>query len=123
MAAIYHSATQVVIFLGDEVEGTEKAVQLLLDIGNKDMHIPDLVNGIDASDQAQTVSRLTTLLQCAWFSRVWTIQESLMARSAVVQRARYTVPWDELGRAAQGFQNLECCELYLQTITHSSKCL
>jgi Heterokaryon incompatibility protein (HET) len=112
---IYSLAEKVVIFLGDEMEGTENAVQLLLDIGIKDMHLPELLTEIDPFDEAGAVSRLNALVRGAWFSRVWTIQKVVMARGAVLQRARYTVPRDALGRAVRRFwMHHECCGLYLQ---------
>jgi len=115
MALIYQSATQVVIFLGDEMEGTDQAVQLLLDLGNKDLHFPELLAGMDLFDPAGTLLGLITLLQCDWFSRVWTIQESIMARHAVVQRGGTTFAWEEISRASQAFhKHLSCCQLYLQ---------
>jgi hypothetical protein len=87
MGQIYSLAENVVIVLGDEMVGTENAVQLLLDIGIKDMHLLELLNEIDSFDEAGTVSRLNVLVRGAWFSRVWTIQEVVMARRAVLQRA------------------------------------
>ncbi|KAF4453928.1 hypothetical protein F53441_3453 [Fusarium austroafricanum] len=40
------------------------------------------------------------LFRRRWFSRIWVIQESVLARHAVVQLGQYQIPWEWVGLAA-----------------------
>ncbi|RGP78905.1 hypothetical protein FLONG3_2810 [Fusarium longipes] len=43
---------------------------------------------------------MLTLYQRTWFTRVWVIQEGVLARSAVVQLGPYQIDWEWIGLAA-----------------------
>ncbi|KAF5234351.1 hypothetical protein FAUST_7674 [Fusarium austroamericanum] len=45
-------------------------------------------------------SSLLNLFERQWFSRIWVIQEAVLARSAIVQLGRYQIEWEWIGLAA-----------------------
>ncbi|KAL4730836.1 hypothetical protein ACLX1H_002878 [Fusarium chlamydosporum] len=55
----------------------------------------------ETADQSRlTRSKLLWLFKRRWFSRVWVIQESVLARHAVVQFGSYQISWHWVGIAA-----------------------
>ena len=114
MGSIYQSAAQVIIFLGDGGDEVETAFQLLLDIG-RDLHLSDLFGAEGSSSQTQKASCLIDLLNRDWFSRLWTVQEAVLAQHATMQCGQHSIPWEALKAAAQCFwKHIDCCEYYLQ---------
>ena len=122
MPRIYSQARQVKIWLGDETATTKAAFQLMhymLDTlvprgiyrsydteGHRELvikriNIDDLPRyGLPARTQKdwQGLAEVFTL---PWFSRVWVIQEAVMARDAMVLCGKYTLSWKQLVRVAQ----------------------
>ena len=115
MGDIYESAAQVVIFLGSADKDTEEALQFLEELG-QDMHLADHVGNSSISVLERKSMSLNRLLHRDWFSRVWTIQEVVLARHAVLQCTRKTVSWRALEVALQWIlRHQVCCASLLQT--------
>ncbi|RKL33937.1 hypothetical protein BFJ72_g9719 [Fusarium proliferatum] len=58
------------------------------------------VHHANTHDDGDRRSAMMQLFQRLWFSRIWVLQEIVLARHAVVQLGSYQIPWEWLGLAA-----------------------
>ena len=104
MADIYRAAAQVVVWLGLEDENTAAAFAMIQSIsteitarwkaqsGNERPVGPDLASFPPRSHAGW--SAVKSLLQRPWFERVWTFQEIVLARRAVVHCGAKSLGWN-----------------------------
>ncbi|OQV02589.1 hypothetical protein CLAIMM_07756 [Cladophialophora immunda] len=109
MGQIFSCAEQVLIWLGEEQEQTCLAYELLEDIAcdmlrvHREVGLPKdqeekrwrvLHRGFTAPDHPEWVA-LRRLLDSSWFSRLWIVQEIMLARRATIQCGPYTMDWEK----------------------------
>jgi hypothetical protein len=113
MAAIYKTATLVLVWLGESTDGTEAALQFLRDVAADD-HGLDLSAGSAGPGwfqfagrtlrgsheevmqivQSTAKLRLDDIFGRAWFTRLWIIQEIALAESATLFCGRESIEWE-----------------------------
>jgi hypothetical protein len=117
MAEIYRKASNVLIWLGVESDGSAEAMQYLARIGKKflDRGGPVREPKIEQNDehgaenkvlwddvlQDKTMRKTEMIWTRPWFSRRWVIQEIAFAQSAIVHCGMEQVEWDILAKAAE----------------------
>ena len=112
MAEIYSRASSVLIWLGEEYEDSQTAMDFVGDV--LDLELLD-----DLATREQSLAQwdaLAKLMRREWFSRRWVVQELAMAKEASVYAGEAAVHWDdfaeavalfvrEFDRIADGFKN------------------
>jgi hypothetical protein len=106
MRDIYTNAHQVIIWLGEEAERDQLALEVF-DWLSKHFSFLDniLVHQADGLTAEQYLSQvkeksknrlehLATLLRRKWFNRTWVLQEVACAQNAVLMCGNKTLPWD-----------------------------
>ncbi|KAM6519042.1 hypothetical protein FALCPG4_012696 [Fusarium falciforme] len=107
MTNIFQSAARVYIWLGEEEDESDIAIQFLERItpiasaemdGQDPKHLPN----IDFPKvEDPTWSILTKLLERKWFRRVWVAQELVLAQEAIVVCGSHQMPWDTFHAAVE----------------------
>jgi hypothetical protein len=108
---IFHSAEVVLGWIGDESEDSSKAIETLLQIRTLEISprdwpdelpaIPnDWRNGIPPSDD-NVWWAIGDLFKREWFSRVWVIQEVVLAYELRLICGDYEVDWDDIVKAVE----------------------
>jgi hypothetical protein len=119
MGAIYSSATQVIVWLGEGDDDTDMAIDFVqalskLDPGTERLiiennglpwehrvrvfHALGMKNGYDNHDRI--VGGLTKLMDHVWWTRVWTVQEIVLARFASLRCGAKSASWSYLSQLA-----------------------
>jgi len=109
MGSIYQTASQVIIWLGEEAEDTIPAMDLFLKIasgakldhgGAAERLKQNLaLAGVPPTDDASW-NLLSRFLVRPWFSRVWVVQEAVLARRVIVTCGSCQMGWAELHEVA-----------------------
>ena len=89
MRKIYKSATNVLIWLGDEADDSNMAIEL----------IPRLSGTVAPERQFRTIKELQplkALLSRPWFGRMWILQELGAASSATIVCGNKSIPWQDV---------------------------
>ncbi|MCJ1392041.1 hypothetical protein MMC18_004908 [Xylographa bjoerkii] len=118
MASIYQAARQVVIWLGEEDDDTSPAIDLLskIVVGANTQPRADTkealkhnvaLAGVPTSTHPSWKS-MTRLLERPWFSRIWVIQEAVMARQIIVTCGSFQMEWETLHQAADTLDMIDC---------------
>ncbi|KAF5669180.1 heterokaryon incompatibility (het-6OR allele) [Fusarium circinatum] len=58
------------------------------------------VHRANSDDCGNNRSAMMQLFRRCWFSRIWVLQEAVLARNALVQLGSYQIPWEWVGLAA-----------------------
>lgn len=98
MHQIFHGASNVCIWLGDQTSDSPAAMDFISQI-------------LDFSAHAKFISRkmktrslaLSRLLARPWFSRRWVVQEMALARKATVHCGTKSIPWSDFADAVALF--------------------
>lgn len=101
MSEIYHKAAQVVVWLGAEDHYSDDGMQALryfVDRSAVDTEAPWYGNEAtygkgDQSESEKMVNSLQSILQRPWWSRVWTVQEAVLAQRVTLVCGASTVSW------------------------------
>jgi Heterokaryon incompatibility protein (HET) len=108
MSLVYTGAKQVCVWLGEDDEESTMAIRF----------IREEIRGLKNFDRLCTDKQhapkwraLLVLMQRAWFSRRWVVQEVVLAREATVYCGPDEIPWRELAIAVELFVEVE-------TVTH-----
>ena len=97
MRRIYSQAPRTIVWLGDAWEGRDTAfdfIQLLT--GRKNIHLEPLIrkhltlNGADLTDRKLREDLISFFAQ-PWWSRMWTVQEFVLAKSVTFQSGHRTL--------------------------------
>lgn len=97
MVEIYKNATQVFIWMGEEIENFDAAISLMnrckqaMDPGG--FGIEGLVHFADSKFRREGWDALAKLLERPWFSRVWIIQEAVYGKDPIVVCGKHRFPW------------------------------
>ncbi|VUC32415.1 unnamed protein product [Clonostachys rosea] len=119
MARIYSSAAQVVVWLGEEDGETNAALDFIQGLSNLDPATAQVIvdnksvpwelrkrvfnalgmtHGIDNYDEV--VGGLVRLMENAWWTRIWTVQEIVLAGSATLRCGSKSASWGHLSKLA-----------------------
>ena len=117
MVEIYSRASRVVIWLGEDDDRSRSAMEFIQDIVRVDN-----LDGLVADHKTiKSWGDLVYLMQNAWFSRRWVIQEMAYAKDATVHLAELALPWDDLRDAVSLFVlNLDKIRALLQPLLELS---
>ncbi|KAI0891345.1 heterokaryon incompatibility protein-domain-containing protein [Annulohypoxylon nitens] len=99
MRRIYSQASRVLVWLGPEKERAFEALQLL-------SNLPEILESLSNQpdeDFAKKTQSLATISHSAWWSRIWCLQEIVVAKKASFYIGRYSIDWDEVSLAYQGW--------------------
>jgi hypothetical protein len=108
---IFHSADVVLGWIGDESEDSVKAIETLLQIRTLDIsprdwpkELPTIPNtwrnGVPPYDD-NVWWAIGDLFKREWFSRVWVIQEVILAYELRLMCGNYEVDWDDILKAVE----------------------
>ncbi|KAI8161169.1 hypothetical protein K4K49_002036 [Colletotrichum sp. SAR 10_70] len=124
MGRIYSSARQVLIWLGPEDDASVSALHQLSLLGStleglkaRPDYGPSICQAfvktiLDCSGTSFNFAHIWTLFQRPWWTRVWVIQEALLAKEAYVVIGDHAKDWKEIRSAWSAF---ECMILYVDT--------
>ena len=115
MQQIYGAATSVIVWLGEEANGSHEAIEMVkhVAIGVNQFYRENLSMGATYTSYHSLVqsrwpdltdprwSAYIYLLRRAWFARVWVIQEVALASEAVVVCGADKVGWDDFWLVAR----------------------
>jgi hypothetical protein len=112
MAQIFQHATYVIAYLGPEKDGSDLAVETLLQIRTKEINpiqwpedfvpYPSWVeNGIPYAEDEEVWWAIGALFSREWFRRVWIIQEVVAAADIKVVCGHWYVDWVDLFNAIE----------------------
>jgi hypothetical protein len=112
MAAIYHSAVNVVVWLGEEDEHTKRSFDLIRSLGRlcDDCLKQITPRGLGSDETLQMLSpsgdidhwrSLARLFQRRYFTRVWIIQEITLATRRLAVCGRYTIDWGDVVKVSK----------------------
>ncbi|KAK7427765.1 hypothetical protein QQZ08_005703 [Neonectria magnoliae] len=105
MANIFKSAARVYIWLGEDEDESQVAMQFLKTIASTsstEMDGPDLkrLSAVDFPKvEDPRWGTLNKLLERQWFRRVWVTQELVLAQEAIVMCGAHRMPWDKFHAA------------------------
>jgi hypothetical protein len=100
MVEIYKSATQMFIWMGEEIEHLDAATSLMrrckqcMDKGG--FGVEGHVGLAKSELRKDGWEALAKLLERPWWSRVWVIQEAVYGKDPVVICGRHRFPWNLL---------------------------
>jgi hypothetical protein len=109
MGKIYASAQKVVIWLGDEQNNSNRAIELGKKIAEGIEENGANIVGVILDNpqslglpkwQDKTWHALGLLLRRPWFERTWTVQEVVKARTAIVKCGKCSISWERLSSVA-----------------------
>lgn len=118
MGEIFSGASMVLVWLGSEIESTELAFQTVRSLAREALNAP-LASGTSLPDVSSvpypafgdpTAQAIRELLAMEWFKRVWTFQEIVLSRNAILKCGEHHMPWS----------NLENLLVSLEYIGHTS---
>jgi hypothetical protein len=119
MGLIYHRAGHVLMWLGQETVGTGHAVlplylydflRTLQKYANPNV-LKELEKSLEKTHTLEHLCSIHTMLQWKYWTRVWIVQEVLLAQEATVCWGPYTVSW-------QSVLNACGCNGFVGGITH-----
>ncbi|KAF8855940.1 HET-domain-containing protein [Acephala macrosclerotiorum] len=116
MRDIYRRADEVVVWLGEEGPDTIPALRLLHGLAGLRLMAKSekkaLISHVVTKEAFRSYwSALGTFLQRPWWTRIWIVQEILMAQKAMVICGRWCADWDEVSMATALFGHcLDCMD-------------
>jgi len=123
MGDIYRKASRTVIWLGDALKTTPACFSMLNTLGNEAMEPKASQNPVQVDSGSalekygNDTSLEETILENEWWGRVWTAQEVILSRKAVIVQGHYEADWDLFTAAmhyitsAKSFKTLEALQL------------
>jgi hypothetical protein len=101
MRSIYEKASRVLVWLGEEADDSGVALDLVSSMKNYDFEkLASEQNYIAKNPVPKEWKALFKLSQRPWWSRVWTVQELAVAKTAVVGCGQKWIPWSDFTNAA-----------------------
>ena len=113
MGQIFRSATRVLVWLGNDnhflsyVDGQTHCLSTSMDI----FRVLSQGHIRCTKTIASYAQGLRLLTECTWWSRVWVLQEVLLAREAVLLVGHREARWDDAVKSARNFlwHSTHCC--------------
>ncbi|KAF5253436.1 hypothetical protein FANTH_1671 [Fusarium anthophilum] len=110
MGRIYREARQVISWLGERVEGAERAYKIMSETKNCELTTAwfrERLSDSNTTVQRQEVLSLATLLslKVEYWCRVWITQEVALAKKGVIQFDEYTVDYTDVRRFSEAFRD------------------
>jgi Heterokaryon incompatibility protein (HET) len=107
MPRIYREAASVLVWLGEEVGGTGRAIdgmsKWLKEVRNNTTKRGFIASYSDIEDHLPT-DDVCDLLTRPWYGRVWTLQEAILARRITFLVGGHALDWDFLERFVKEIQ-------------------
>jgi hypothetical protein len=104
MSLLYSGADQVCVWIGDDDEESKIAIKF---IANEINQLKNFDRLCTDREHASKWRALLGLMQRAWFSRRWVVQEIALAPNATVYCGPDEIPWHELAIAVELFVEVE----------------
>jgi hypothetical protein len=94
MSTIYSSADSVLVWLGEEDPNTKIGFEIVKHISTLDLE--DLKKTTPAQIGIDDWTSVRELFQRTWFTRVWIIQEVILAKTILVLCGSYSIKWEDI---------------------------
>lgn len=122
MRDIYGGAKEVVVWLGEEFDGTVSAIRLLYGFADLYMYpVEDarkLLSHVIQSEHFQDAwIALGKFLHQSWWNRIWVIQEIVMARKATMICGEWAICWEDVRKASLCFR---LCSIYIDEVMEAT---
>ncbi|KAI1377337.1 HET-domain-containing protein [Hypoxylon crocopeplum] len=104
MAKIYGDAERVYVWLGEEKDDSELAMNF---IRNRVLNLGDFDRLIRDENAVSEWRALSALIKRRWFSRRWIVQEIAVARTAIILCGQHEIKWKDLADAISLFNEVE----------------
>jgi hypothetical protein len=108
MQDIYRSATQVVVYLGEDTEGLDRAMDLFKAMDEKakeplsNNNRPSLIRGSLPKSHEEIWDRIHDFFKRPWFSRIWIVQEvASSTHDPIVLCGPFVLQWSSVARVAR----------------------
>lgn len=102
MGSIYQSAQNVIVWLGKAPIPQKSAFDFVHKVAAAE---PSQIGSVCANVDTWE-SPLQELMRARWWSRVWIVQEVVLARHAMVRNGQYEVEWETLAKCFQRLSRL-----------------
>jgi hypothetical protein len=116
---IYKRAREVVIWLGEGDEETLRGIQYLRDFGEEHFreqsiaNFGDLCEVLFRQDSSIPWDALRRILDAEWWTRIWSVQEFVMAKTLSLRFGDVSAPWEQLcnflGFVMRYSWRFQCC--------------
>ncbi|RSM01870.1 hypothetical protein CDV31_011154 [Fusarium ambrosium] len=115
MAAIYQGAKRVIVWLGPNT-GNDSIIQMILKFGaNPDLHWDPIKHPNVENQEKNSALSLGNWLRNEWYTRIWTLQEAVLARSLLYRSGSFTIQEHEMGGFIKSFLrhfiHERCCDI------------
>lgn len=92
MAAIYSSATNVAIYLGEASEDSDLAVDFIMECDKPS----EDTNSLSYTKSVELIQALSSFFYRPWFTRVWVIQEVVLPATGTAYCGNKTLSWSTI---------------------------
>ncbi|EHK43251.1 uncharacterized protein TrAtP1_001539 [Trichoderma atroviride] len=92
MAAIYSSATNVAIYLGEASQDSDLAIDFIIECDKPSAD----TNSLSYPKSAELVQALSSFFYRPWFTRVWVIQEVVLPATGIAYCGDKTLSWSAI---------------------------
>ena len=126
MHDIYSNAARVIVWLSAEWEGSEIAKTAILHLGNDlSLHWDDSISPfLEVNGMTMRSTQLQTLIvrffSSSWWTRLWTVQEFILAREVLFQCGKTILQIQEMNGILRSFGShvSNCCQKFLHRELH-----
>lgn len=117
MNDIYSQASNVIVWLGEPRTDAAFAFDFLEEFGCHSIMPPPLPQA--ERNMEQTAMSVQSLLTRSWWTRIWTAQEWILAKTSIFQSGRYTLKGEVLLRCLDHYRrhvkSTDCCHMQLSS--------
>jgi Heterokaryon incompatibility protein (HET) len=100
MGKIYGMAERVIVWLGERTMDSDMGMHLIEDLSSgKGGFMPLLFGSIETAENDILWKSLENLLNRAWWSRGWTVQEVVVARKVICYCGKRSTEWEDVEKA------------------------
>jgi hypothetical protein len=122
MQKIYQDAEQVVVWLGESERTSGSVMRVIRAIYQDDLHWDNLDSLLPGNNIEGLLFHLMNWLQRPWWDRVWTVQETILARRLIFVCGMDRCSGEEIFFAAKSFlqHKQSCCKHYQDQLSNIS---
>lgn len=106
MTRIYQTAESVALWLGPDEDESQLAVDILHRLATRKGSPQEVSRLLSSPDASRAVSALVSLFERDYWSRLWVVQEVLLATSITVYCGTAVTPWSVYLRASEAIREL-----------------